>query len=304
MNEITCSSPVSGHVSVVVGHDNDLQINGTTTPTTNLYRHLDGDDSHRNVISINGQLVVASDLNDINIHKNIKFELDELVTNKFRQVLMREQGNQGDSAKGLDPVQPSPSPSSAPLAPASTKIKPSLSFRNVVNNVLKSDSILRYMKRFKHRSDSESDDDDDDDDHQQQQASKSTEVLANSAAGASLASNAVETDDDDVLCENTNNSNNNNYNTPNSDVDMNAAPTNSSSSSKKKNNKKKKRCTIQWLHQEIHPSIVRSSIRPSVNVSIPSFVRQSVHQSVQPSSLLIGSVSSYSAWLLVIVLFL
>ena len=90
---------------------------------TNTHRPL------RKVISINGEEVNALDLKDINIHDYASFEHTEHVGSKFMSSIKRRDGAR-------------------------------MSFKNVVKDVIRRERIMRALRHYTHRSDSETEDTD------------------------------------------------------------------------------------------------------------------------------------------------
>lgn len=89
----------------------------------------------KKVISINGEEVEVSSLDDINIHDYASFEQEEHITGKFMSTIRRKSG-------GLEKVP---------------------SFKNVVKDVMRAEKIMKAMRHYSHRSDSEPEDTEDED---------------------------------------------------------------------------------------------------------------------------------------------
>ena len=92
----------------------------------------------KKVISINGEEMEASSLDHINIHDYTTFEKEDLITNKFKAGIKRKSA-EGAGRGGLA----------------------GMSFKNVVHTMLHSEAIIKALKHYSHRSDSESDTEDD-----------------------------------------------------------------------------------------------------------------------------------------------
>jgi hypothetical protein len=121
----------------------------------------------RKVISINGEEV---DEDSANIHDFTTFEKEELIGPAFIEGLKRKStGNQGDT-NGLD----------VDLPPRRV-----LSFKNAVKSIIHSEALMRALKHYSHRSDSDETDDEEEGESQQCEGSQ-----AESAADAGRSDDA------------------------------------------------------------------------------------------------------------------
>jgi len=100
----------------------------------------------RPVISINGEIVEASP-SEINIHDYVTFEQEDILTNEFLNSIKRHMSPEGEGGFAVG---------------SSSRTSAKLKFKNAVSNLLKSDNVLKAMKHYSHRSDSETDTDDTD----------------------------------------------------------------------------------------------------------------------------------------------
>ena len=92
------------------------------------------------VISINGEEVEASNIDNINIHDFAEFEKEEVMTRKFFSTIRRKTYPADGSTSG----------------PGGRQLKKQLSFHEVVKTVVLAESVLAALKHYSHRSDSES----------------------------------------------------------------------------------------------------------------------------------------------------
>lgn len=94
----------------------------------------------RSAISINGEIIDSSSLDQLNIHDNISFEQEHMLTNKFIENLKR---------RSLDDMSSGATAQGVPHERRST-------FKMAVKSLVKTDKIVQAMKKYSHRSDSES----------------------------------------------------------------------------------------------------------------------------------------------------
>ena len=97
------------------------------------------------VISINGEEVEVSSVNDINIHDFATFELEEHVADKFMNTIKRKSSLLSAGEVSVKSLQ--------------TKT----SFKSIARDICRVENVLKALKHYSHRSDSEPESDEDSD---------------------------------------------------------------------------------------------------------------------------------------------
>ena len=95
----------------------------------------------KKVISINGEMVDANDIENMNIHDFSTYEQEQLLTGQYMSRIRRKTYPQSGTKKEL---------------------RKQLSFHEVTRDVIRVEHVLLAFKHYKHRSDSDTDDSDDD----------------------------------------------------------------------------------------------------------------------------------------------
>lgn len=93
----------------------------------------------KKVISINGEMVDANDIDSVNIHDFTTFEQEDLFTGRFMSLIRRKTYPQSGDKKEL---------------------RKQLSFQEVAREVVRAEHVLLAFKQYKHRDDSDTDDSD------------------------------------------------------------------------------------------------------------------------------------------------
>ncbi|ELU03855.1 hypothetical protein CAPTEDRAFT_209551, partial [Capitella teleta] len=91
----------------------------------------------KKVISINGEQVDAATLQDINIHDFSVFEQEQFITRKFMSTIRRKESKPAVCGRPCSDLQSRSS------------------FKDVALNVMRADSVLKAMRHYTHRSDTE-----------------------------------------------------------------------------------------------------------------------------------------------------
>ena len=210
-------------------------------------------------VSVNGRRVKLD--GEVSFHRNMKFEHGELMTTELRDVLMG--GRDATCQQGVDlkhnvvcglednnlvcklvPKSKKDSESDTHKLKSLKSGLSSKSFKEVVSNVLKTEAIIKYMEKLRHRSESESDEEEDYEDGlkscHQKNAFKSLIEKTNMGSKKKC----LKTGDscNSTTCDNVNNNNalsitkNNNNNKNNNNINKNKH--NNKNNNKPDNNKK------------------------------------------------------------------
>ena len=139
----------------------------------------------KKVISINGEIVDATDIENMNIHDFTTFEQEQLLTGKLKRRM------------------------TYPQTTEKSELRKQLSFQEVARDVVRIENVIIAFKHYKHRSDSDTEDSDDDCGKKELQSSTGVQIHVLSPSttnsGSSIRTSTVISPADDSTKSHNNN---------------------------------------------------------------------------------------------------